>query len=285
MAAADMLLIITEAILSRLKYHYFPGTFLDITPVCSVVLALRSAATDCSVWFTVTFTFDRFVVICCQELKTKYCTEKTAAVVLTTTGVLLCLKNVPMYFIYEKLEIIDNVSWWCALKPSYFTESAWVGFDAFDVALTPFLAFIVILLCNALTVKHILVASRVRKGLTGQSKGTVRPDTETERRRRSVILVLALSCSLILLWMTNIVDFYYQSTRNALELNDFHLVLNNVGYLLRNVSCCTNTFIYMATQSMFREQMKNVVKHPFISLLKFVHKAKRRLSAHAGLPT
>ncbi|XP_069792276.1 probable G-protein coupled receptor 139 [Narcine bancroftii] len=276
MAAADMLLIVTEVILSRLKYHYFPGTFLDITPICSAVLALRSAATDCSVWFTVTFTFDRFVVICCQKLKTKYCTEKTAAVVLATTGFLLCLKNVPMYFIYEKGEIIDNVFWWCAVKPSFFTESGWVGFDTFDVALTPSLAFIVILLCNALTVRYILVASRVRQGLTRQSNVAHRPDPETKSRRRSVILVLALSCSLIILWMTNIVDFfYYKSTGNGLDITDFSLILNNVGYLLRNVSCCTNTFIYVATQSRFREQVKNMVKYPVIALLQFIHEAKR----------
>ncbi|XP_059817895.1 probable G-protein coupled receptor 139 [Hypanus sabinus] len=89
MATADLLTIIFEVIFWRVSYYYFPGTFLDITPVCSVISALGKAATDCSVWFTVSFTFDRFVAICCQNQKAKYCTGKTAAVVLTTTGVLL----------------------------------------------------------------------------------------------------------------------------------------------------------------------------------------------------
>ncbi|XP_078288072.1 uncharacterized protein LOC144612368 [Rhinoraja longicauda] len=61
MAAADLLTLITGVILFRLRYHFFPWSILSITPVCSVFDVLKSAATDCSVWFTVTFTFDRFV--------------------------------------------------------------------------------------------------------------------------------------------------------------------------------------------------------------------------------
>ncbi|XP_051895650.1 V-set and immunoglobulin domain-containing protein 10-like 2 [Pristis pectinata] len=57
-------------------------------------LALFLEATDCSVWFTVTFTFDRFVSICCQELRVKYCTERVTATVLGTVTALSCLKNI-----------------------------------------------------------------------------------------------------------------------------------------------------------------------------------------------
>ncbi|XP_059509257.1 probable G-protein coupled receptor 139 [Stegostoma tigrinum] len=85
MAMADLLFIITEVILWRIAYYYFPSSFFLITPVCSVIYALRCASMDCSVWFTVNFTFDRFVAVCCQGLRAKYCTERTAAVVLATT--------------------------------------------------------------------------------------------------------------------------------------------------------------------------------------------------------
>ncbi|XP_067865065.1 probable G-protein coupled receptor 139, partial [Heterodontus francisci] len=274
MATADLLVIITDVILRRISYYYFPGSFLRITPVCSVVTVLLRAAIDCSVWFTVTFSFDRFVVICCQKLKTKYCTEKTAVVVLATTCILLCLKNIPVYFIYEPGKIIDNVPWGCYVKPSVYTEPGWVGVDWFDTILTPFVPFASILLLNALTVRHILVASRVRKELRGQSKGENRSDPEMESRRKSVILLFCISGSFILLWLLSIIHFlYYSITRtNTSDYNNSEFILQQVGFMLRTLNCCTNTFIYGVTQSKFSEQFRSAVKYPVTSIIQLIHK-------------
>ncbi|XP_067865085.1 probable G-protein coupled receptor 139 [Heterodontus francisci] len=272
MAMMDLLVIITEVILWRISYYYFPGSFLDITPVCSFIDALSRAATDCSVWFTVTFSFDRFVAICCQKLKTKYCTEKTAAVVLATTGILLCLKNVPFYYLYEPGRIIDGVPWDCAIKPSCYTDPSWLGFDWFDKVLTPLLPFALILLFNSLTVRHILVASRVRQRLRGQSKGENHSDPEMESRRKSMILLFTISNNFILLWLVYVIDFLYYNIAgvNLSNYNDSEYIFQQVGYLLLNLSCCTNTFIYGATQSKFREQVKNAVKYPVTSIIQLM---------------
>ncbi|XP_078391136.1 putative G-protein coupled receptor 139 [Cetorhinus maximus] len=274
MATADLLLIITDVILWRLSYYYFPQCFLNITSVCSVVAVLLHAATDCSVWFTVTFSFDRFVAICCQKLKTTYCTEKTAAVVLTTTCVLLCLKNTPRYFTQEPGEIIDNVPWFCSTKSSYYTDPKWVGFDWFDTVSNPVLPFGLILLINALTVRHILVASRVRKGLRGQIQGENRSDPEMESRRRSVILLFTISGSFILLWSVYVIEFLYYiiAGRKPIDYTDPEYIFGQVGYMLNNLSCCTNTFIYGVTQSKFREQVKKVVKYPLTPIVQLMKK-------------
>ncbi|XP_067888799.1 probable G-protein coupled receptor 139 [Heterodontus francisci] len=256
MATADLLVIITEVILRQIRYYYFPLCFLDITPVCSIIYVLSCAATECSVWFTVTFTFDRFVAICCQKLKTKYCTEKTAAVVLATTCILLCLTNIPFYFRYESYGRIDNVPYLCVTKPVYYTDPRWVGFKWFHTVLTPLLPFALILLLNILTVRHILVASRVRKRLRGQSKGENRSDPEMESRRKSMILLFTLSANFILLWSVYVLYFLYYNIAGSDPNNsrDFVYFFGHVGTVLLNLSCCTNTFIYGATQSKFREQ-------------------------------
>ncbi|XP_067865411.1 probable G-protein coupled receptor 139, partial [Heterodontus francisci] len=252
MATADLLLIIIEVILGMIHYYYFPVSFLDITPVCSVILVLNHTFTECSVWFTITFTFDRFVAICCQKLKTKYCTEKTAAVVLATTSILLCLKNIPIFFKYEPGEINDNLPWFCVAKPSYFTDPGWVGFARFDTVLTPLIPFALILLLNVLTVRHILVASRVRKGLRGQSKGENHSDPEMESRRKSVILLFTISGNFIFLWLVYVL--YYLNITYHFD-DDSSYLFGEVGFMLQNLSCCTNTFIYVVTQSKFREQV------------------------------
>uniref|UniRef100_UPI00398F4BAE probable G-protein coupled receptor 139 n=1 Tax=Pristiophorus japonicus TaxID=55135 RepID=UPI00398F4BAE len=274
MAAADLLVVITGVILRQIRWYYFPLSFLDITPVCNVINLLVRAATDCSVWFTVTFTFDRFVAICWQKLKTKYCTGRNAAVVLATSCILLCSKNIPHYFTIEPEYIIDNVPWYCSFIPAYFTERGWLGFDLFDTVLTPLLPFAVILLFNALTVRHILVASRVRKGLRGESKGGNCSDPELESRRKSVILLFTISGSFVLLWLIIVIDFFYYSITgiNPSDYSDSFYQFTEVGFILRNLSCCTNTFIYGMTQSKFREQLKSVVKYPVTSIVQLINK-------------
>ncbi|XP_072132547.1 uncharacterized protein [Mobula birostris] len=86
MAVADLLVLILDLILSKIPLMYTPiSVFIRSMPKgCNIHAALLYTVTDCSVWFTVAFTFDRFIAVCCQKLKTKYCTGKTAAVVLGT---------------------------------------------------------------------------------------------------------------------------------------------------------------------------------------------------------
>ncbi|XP_069797431.1 probable G-protein coupled receptor 139 [Narcine bancroftii] len=270
MAVADLLTIITAVILWRIVDYYFIRNFLDITPVCSALYALSCAATDCSVWFTVTFTFDRFVAICCQKLKANYCTGKTAIIILGTITILICVKNVPFYFTLEPWVTIDNVPRGCKDKKNIFLEPGWMGFEWFDAILCPLLPFGLILLLNALTVRYILAVSRVRKGLRNQN----RRDPETESRRRSVILLFTLSGSFILLWMVYVTDFLYYIIAGIDPINytPSKYVSEEVGFILLNLSCCTNTFIYAKTQSKFREQFKTAVKYPVNSIIRLMNK-------------
>ncbi|XP_067894484.1 probable G-protein coupled receptor 139 [Heterodontus francisci] len=273
MAVADLLVVFTDVILFTVIPFHFPGTYLNTTPAFSLLLVLLSAATDISVWFTVTFTFDRYVAICCQKLKTQYCTEKTVAVVITTVSVLFCLKNIPWYFIYEPEYIIDNVPWGFTISLGFYTSAAWVAFHSLSIILTPFLPFGLILLLNALTVRHILAASRVRRKLLDHSKSENHTDPEMKYRRKSIILLFTISGSFILLWMTNVICFLYVRFSNIYYYTGPHdptYLTEQSGYMLQLLSTCTNTCIYAVTQTKFREQLKNAVKYPFTAIVKLV---------------
>ncbi|XP_072329353.1 G-protein coupled receptor 15-like [Scyliorhinus torazame] len=273
MATADLLVII-EMVLYRTGPYLFPQTFLDITHVCRINFALIYAATDCSVWFTVFFSFDRFVSICCPNLKAKYCTEKTAALVLSTTCITFCLKAIPMYFKFEPGEIISNVPWFCHEKPAYYTDPGWVAFKWFDIVLTPLLPYSLILMLNALTVRYILVASRVRKGLRGQSKRKNSSDREMKSRRKSMILLFTISGSFILLWLLYVVNFLYSTITGISPQysNGSLYIFAEVGVMLMVLNCCTNAFIYGVTQSKFREQFKILMKYPVTSIMQLINK-------------
>uniref|UniRef100_UPI00398EE199 probable G-protein coupled receptor 139 n=1 Tax=Pristiophorus japonicus TaxID=55135 RepID=UPI00398EE199 len=266
MAAADRMVLIFEVVLYEIKDSYFPYSFLNYTPICSLNLAMLFVSIDCSVWLTVAFTFDRCVAICYQTLRTKYCTEKTAAVVIAVVCSISILENIPIYFVYEPREIIDNVPWSCYVKSSFYTLPIWVAFLWLETILTPFAPFVLIMLLNALTIRHIVLANRVRTGLRGNIKVQKRSDPEMENRRKSIILLLAISGSFILLWMVIFIVFIcvqFTSTQFLeVDYSDSFTIAELSGYMLRCLSSCTNMFIYAVSQSKFREQLKNVIKHP-----------------------
>ncbi|XP_072884108.1 probable G-protein coupled receptor 139 [Hemitrygon akajei] len=270
MAASDLLLAVADVILWRLKEYYFPGTFLDLTPGCSVRSVLKRAALDLSVWFTVDFTFDRFVAIGCPKLRTSYCTEQTAMTVLVITGVLFFLKNIPYYFAIVPRMTINGVPWHCNPKPSIYTETAWLAFVWLDRTLTPVLPFALIFLFNALTVRHILVASQLRKGLRGQSN---RSDPEIAGRRKSIVLLFAISGSFVTLWSLYVINFLYYNVKGT-NYNDSEYIFRRVGYMFLNLSSCTNSFIYVVTQSKFRMRLTLALKYPFIRIIKILNRFK-----------
>ncbi|XP_067870111.1 probable G-protein coupled receptor 139 [Heterodontus francisci] len=267
MAVTDLLLIITIVILNRIVGIYFPFSFLSITPVCTVCIFLNFVIIDSSVWLTVDFTFDRFMAICCQKLKIKYCTEKTAALVIGIVSTLSCLKITCTFDIYEPLYIINNVPWFCNIKLIFYTSPAWAAYDWIHRISTPCLPFILILLLNALTVRHILVANRGQKRLRAHNNGETQSDPEMEKRRNSIVLLFCISGSFILLYLPLLINFLYvriaklsySSGSNSAEPN---FILEQSGFMIQFLSSCINPFIYAGTQKKFREELKNGVKYP-----------------------
>ncbi|XP_067884286.1 probable G-protein coupled receptor 139 [Heterodontus francisci] len=273
MAVSDLLVVITDPILGVIVQIYFRYSFLRITPVCSFIIFLISAATDVSVWLTVTFTFDRFVAICCEKLKTKYCSEKTAAVVVGTVSVLGLLESLPWYFTLKQRYIIDNVPMGCDYKLSFYTSPIWGAFELFDLILTPCVPLFLILLLNVLTVRRILFSSKVRRGFRRQCNAENHKDPEMENRRKSIILLFSISGSFILLWLTRVVFNIYRrivDIQSYSSTSDPVFITEKTSKMLQILSSCTNTCIYIVTQTKFRQELKKAVKYPLNLIVKLV---------------
>ncbi|XP_067870077.1 neuropeptides capa receptor-like [Heterodontus francisci] len=275
LAVTDLLIIITAVIFNRIVGIYFPGSILFITPLCSLRIALSLAIMDCSTWLTVAFTFDRFMAICCQKLKIKYCTEKTAGRVIGIVPVMSCLKYTFHYFIYEPLYIINDIPWFCEIKLVFYASNAWIAYDWICRILTPGLPFILILLLNALTIRHILTANRARRRLRIQTIGKTQSDPEMEKRRKSIVLLFCISGSFIMLYLLRLINFLYV---RIVKLNYFsgsnfdesNYILDQTGYMSELLSSCVNPFIYAGTQRKFREELKNGVKYPLNLIVKLL---------------
>ncbi|XP_072418086.1 probable G-protein coupled receptor 139 [Chiloscyllium punctatum] len=272
MSSADFILVIFNVLLNRINNIHFPVTFLFITPVCALRVVLFLAALDCSVWFTVAFTFDRFIAICCQKLKSKYCSKRTAIVVTVTVSIVSCLRSIPWYFAFIPSFIIDNVPWFCITIPEYYTTFFWTAYECIASIITPLLPIILILLFNVLTVRNIIGVNRVRQRLRRYGNGEDGIDPEIVNRRKSIILLFALSANFVVLWMTyvvyslrgQIVNYNYEDK----TFSDPLFIFQEIGFMLRLLSSCTNTCIYALTQTKFREELKNGLMYPFHLILR-----------------
>ncbi|XP_072897637.1 probable G-protein coupled receptor 139 [Hemitrygon akajei] len=274
MAASDLLVVIFAVIFNRIIGIYFPGNKLSITPICRFKTLLVFATTDTSIWLTVVFTLDRFIAICFHKLKTKYCTESSAAAIVATVSVLSYIKNIPWYFVLEPLYTLDNLPWYCRIRSIFYTSPLWQAFSYFCRITTPFLPFVIILLLNALTVRYILVTSKARMVLRG-SKGTEKyPDPEMVNRKKSIILLFSISGNFILLWLTFTVHYLYYRISNTYSYsgyNDPVYILEETGNMLVMLSCCTNTFIYAVNQNRFREELKKIILYPIYRIATFIN--------------
>ncbi|XP_067883079.1 probable G-protein coupled receptor 139 [Heterodontus francisci] len=263
MAVADLMVVIIEVILKRINNIYFPLNFLFITPICAMKLVTKIAALDCSVWFTVAFTFDRFVAICCPKLKQRHCSQRTANVVLATVCVLSCLRSIPFYFMYEPQLIINNIPYFCIETSAYYTSPLWAAYGRFDSIITPLVPIFLILLLNALTVRHIIKSNIVRRALLRSINN--QNDPESENRKRSIILLFTISVNFILLWMTYVVHYLRWRVKNYNYTDRYYsnpiYINQQTGYMLQLLSSCTNTCIYGLTQRKFREELKNGMKY------------------------
>ncbi|XP_032890447.1 probable G-protein coupled receptor 139 [Amblyraja radiata] len=262
MATADLSVLLIDVIFRRIADIYSWPTYLTYTPVCKIIHYLAPVAVDCSVWFTVAFTFDRFVAISTKNMKAKYCIERTASIVILTVTPSVCLQNLPLPFAYVPYIPIE-LNLGCAKDVYFYMRREWMVFSWIEQLFTPVIPFCLILLFNALTVRRISVASRVRRSLRDLSVGENKKDQEMVNRRRSVVLLLAISSSFILLWATSVAHFialrcFNLSLRRSWTNHLFEF--EKVGFMLQLLSSCTNTAIYTVTQRKFRDDWERTNK-------------------------
>ncbi|XP_043538398.1 probable G-protein coupled receptor 139 [Chiloscyllium plagiosum] len=278
MATSDLLAIIIIAVVYRILNYYFPLSFLSHTPVCLFIVYMTTITLDLSVWFTVSFTFDRFVMICCQEFKRKHCTKRTAITLLIIVSALILLKNIPVLFAYEPEKIIQNVQWGCKTSATFLASPLGMTFVWFYSASVAWIPFLLIFVFNSLTVCRIFVANRTRIGLQGHRNGN-QSNSVGENRRKSVILLFSVSISFIVLWLTySLCLAITRVSHPNYYRGDFanpEYIATETGNILKLLSCFLNPCIYAATQNKFREALLNVMKLIWKKPSEYVKKNKQ----------
>ncbi|XP_069798643.1 G-protein coupled receptor 15-like [Narcine bancroftii] len=273
MAVADFTVIVINVILYEIMIPRLLNTFLHHTNFLIAMMYVLAITLELSQWSTVAFTVDRYVAICCQKLKPKYCRVKTLSILAPIILILLCVENIPLLFAFEPRQIIGTVSWGTRPILDVLASPAFVAFIRVKSIQSLFIVFGLMFLFNGLTIRHILLVSKARRAFRSYKSGNAH-DREMESRKRSIVLLFSVSASFTLLWLPVTVTYFITSFTMYVNRDYFSpaQIAVHVGTLLVNLSSCTNTFIYAATQSKFKEELKTLKAFPCSFIMKLARK-------------
>ncbi|XP_069797219.1 probable G-protein coupled receptor 139 isoform X2 [Narcine bancroftii] len=273
MAATDFTVIVINVILYEILMYRLSNKFLYSTSFLIAVIYLLDITLEFSQWSTVAFTFDRYVAMCCPKLQPKYCRVKTLNILVPIILILLCVENIPLLLLFEPRQIIGSISLGVRPRLDILTSPMFGTFIKLKTIQCLFIAFGLIFLFNGLTVRHILLVSKARRAFRSQRSADGR-DMEMESRRKSIILLISVSGSFTLLWLPVSVT-YFITSYNVYVNRDYTspaFIAVQIGTLLTYLSSCSNTSIYAATQSKFREELKTLLKFPLSFIVNLVKK-------------
>ncbi|XP_072345190.1 probable G-protein coupled receptor 139 [Scyliorhinus torazame] len=262
MVSADLLVLIFLVLINHILAPRVPQAFYLNSLVYGLNSIMSVAVTNCSVWLTVSFTFDRFVAICCQSFKIRYCAPKSAALIVGAIYLGTYLRSIPNFF--TNVHYYDHEELETKTRNADNTDSihAWRVFYWVKLILNPLVPYFAVILLNLLTVRHVLAASEVRRAFRGdgQSSG----DPEMQNRRKALVLLTAASASFILLWMPTIGLFLFSRITATYSFHDFKepvAVIHELADMLSTLNCCTSTCMYALTQSKFRAELRRAVRY------------------------
>ncbi|XP_059818833.1 vasopressin V2 receptor-like [Hypanus sabinus] len=263
MAVSDLSVILINVLVYEILIFRLSSSFLHYTEVLKATIYVLAVTLELSRWYTVAFTCDRYVAICCQKFKTKYCRVKTARILSAVLLAGLCLENIPLLFAFQPQRIIGNISWGIRPKLDIFNSPNLVALIRFKT-FQNLCAFGLILLFNGMTARHILVTSKSRRGFRTH-KSKIERDPEMENRKKSIILLFCVSGSFMLFWLSSAVTDIIASITMYFDrdYNSARYIAAQAGALLTNMSSCTNTCIYAATQTNFRAELKTLILSPW----------------------
>lgn len=220
---------------------------------------------NASTWLVVVFTVERSVAIHTRKIKTKICTLRCAA--WTTTAVFLFshLFAIPHY--WSNASVYENNQTKCIYRPEAPSQfiHALVWLQTLQAYIFP---FIIILTVNGLTLRLISLSNGVHIAANLTSRVNKVVPLLCSRKRKSVVLLVTVSMSFVLLSVTRAITQILLRTTHmySLDRNDYNLCINvaaDTGTMLSLSNAAANMYLYVCTQSKFRQEFFACVRQVF----------------------
>ncbi|XP_053566957.1 probable G-protein coupled receptor 139 [Bombina bombina] len=273
LAVANFLLILVVTVFRDIYYFYVDITLWWPEPSCGVSNWIYFTCVYSLTWLTVAFTFDRYVILCCMKLKLRYCKPTVSRWVIIGVYVCAFLVAMPTFWMYVPVRTIQPDGTYFHICSLHRNLSMIPFLSAYDhIQTTVWIAFplLSLVLTNGLTVWHITITTKLRKGL---KSGKEVDDPELARRKKSVTLLAMITISFLVHWLPKMfIKVIERFTYPPVNRYDFYHPVNVVRMLsnmLIVLSSFTNICFYSFTITKFREELIRGTK----STLAFVYKS------------
>ncbi|XP_075450821.1 putative G-protein coupled receptor 139 [Ascaphus truei] len=262
LSVANFLLILVVTVFRDIFYFYVDITLWWPHPSCGVSNWIYFTCVYSLTWLTVAFTFDRYVIVCCMNLKLRYCKPSITRGIIIGVYVGAFLVAMPTFWMYVPVRTLQpdgTLFHICTLHRNlsmipflsiydHIQTSVWIVFPLVSLVLT-----------NGLTVWYITITTRLRQGLKKGSAGKDVEDPEVARRKKSVTLLAMITISFLAHWLPKMfIKVIERLTYPPVNRYDFYHPVNVVRMLsnmLIVLSSFSNMCIYSLTITKFREEL------------------------------
>ena len=275
LAVSDSLLLVTALVLSlndifteTMEYNrniseFIAFTFPYISPLCNTFQTI-------SIWLTLGFTVDRYIMICHPFQGVKFCSRKRAVLVVLGLHILGVMFTLPQFF--EKKTVVKYIEGHKIIAVDYTTFGKSQGYLS-GVHLWAYLIFIFVLPCVTLAVLNFLLILAVKKSRSTERRMSL--GVTTAHRNDTTVMLVAvvlvfMVCQLPALvshtiWATDPETFLqggekYMHLHIMLEVSNFLVVLNSA----------VNILLYYGFSQKFRKEFAATFCRPCLRQSKVI---------------
>ncbi|XP_068089262.1 probable G-protein coupled receptor 139 [Hyperolius riggenbachi] len=261
LAVANFLLILVVTIFRDIFYFYVDILYWPVSS-CGVSNWIYFTCVYSLIWLTVAFSFDRYVIVCCMRFKLLYCTPSVTRCVIIAVYISAFFVAMPTFWMYVPNRTIQpdgTIFHICSLHRNLSSIPFLSVYDHIQTTVWIVFPLVSLTLTNALTVWHINITTRVRKGLKTVSGGKQSEDPELVRRKKSVTLLALISISFLAHWLPKmVVKVVERFTYPPVNRYDFYHPVNMVRMIcnmLIVLSSFSNMCIYSLAITKFRQEL------------------------------
>lgn len=259
-----------------MSFHHYPTISRQAVYVLYRAYLGRTLTNICSntgIWLTVTFTVERFIVVCCPMKGKVWCTPARAKHTLVAVCLAATLVTLPEFFsrtAEQQLDPITNVTILMESLTEFGKQPVYLfGYQYANQALFTFLPLMLLSIFNSLLMRALITAAKQRDLMTNSrtcyptvsarsGSGGSQPPQDQHRITLMLICVVIvfITCQL----PSAVAILYANFVRNSMTPEDRKIVLiaNNVFNLLVMINSAVNFIFYSAFSSRFRATFRRV---------------------------
>lgn len=259
-----------------MSFNHYPTTSRLALYVLYRAYLGRTLTNICSntgIWLTVTFTVERFIVVCCPMKGKIWCTPARTKHILVAVCLAATIVTLPEFCsrtVETRLDPVTNVTILEESTTEFGKQPSYLfGYQYINQALFTFLPLMLLSVFNTLLMRALITAAKQRDLMTNSrtcyptanARSSSGGSQQLQDQHRITLMLICVVIVFIICQLPSAVAILYANfVRHSMTPEDRKIVLiaNNVFNLLVMINSAVNFIFYSAFSSRFRATFRRV---------------------------